>query len=137
MDANPNNFDGCRMLAKAAMDEKLHKLAEFSINEIPEDMRTHDDLLVLAQALMEQKKFDQSLKIANSILENYPEDPDAKDIIWKSSVDKQMNQKVNLMMADGIKTVAPPRVDASQIVLSNPQASEKKDEKDGKSKQKK
>lgn len=47
-----------------------------------------------------------------------------------------MNQKIDLVMADGIKKVAPPKVDTSQIVMTNTKAEEEKDGKDGKAKPK-
>ncbi|MDE6432195.1 MAG: hypothetical protein K2L13_02250, partial [Opitutales bacterium] len=137
LDYNPNNFDGYRMIATTAEKAKMYILAEFSINEIPEDARTQEDLLTLARSLLEQKKFDKSLKIANSILEKSPENADAKDIVWKSSVDKQINQNVDLVVADGIKQVAPPKVDASQIVMSNAKAEDENSGTTGNAKQKK
>lgn len=133
LDYDPNNFVGYRMIAQTALEAKMYILADFSINEIPEENRIREDLLILARAAMEQKKFDQSLKIANSILESDPDDPEAKDIVWKSSVDKHMSPKVELVMADGIKRMAPPHVDAAQIVMTNPKTDDKnkKEEKDG------
>ncbi len=137
IDCNPHHFDGYRMLAAAATNAKIYTLAEFSINEIPEEERTRDDLLTIAVSLLEQKKFDQSLKIANALLEKFPEDIEIQDIIWKSSVDKQMYQKVDLVMADGIKRMAPPKVNASEIVMSNPKTEEKEGDKNGNAKQQK
>ncbi|MDR0715769.1 MAG: hypothetical protein LBF25_03320, partial [Puniceicoccales bacterium] len=51
---------------------------------------------------------------------NDPDDEEAKDIVWRSSVDKSINKNVNLVMADGCGSFVPPKVNSSEIVVSNP-----------------
>lgn len=137
IDYDPTNLSGYRKIASIAKGAKMYNLLEFTINEIPIEERTYEDNILLARAFLEQKKFNQSLKVANLILENDPDNEEAKDIVWQSSVDKSMNKNLDLVMAGGLKKFSPPKVDASQIVLSNPQKRDDDDgkkDKDGKSK---
>ncbi len=136
IDYDPTNFSGYRLIAQTANAAHMYNLTEFSINEISEEERTHNDYIILAEALLGQKKFDKSLKIANTLLEKNPDDNEAKDIVWKSSVDKQMDKKLDLVMANGISHIAPPKVDTSQIIVSNHKNEGDEDKDNGHSKQK-
>ncbi|MDR2721160.1 MAG: hypothetical protein LBB15_02630 [Puniceicoccales bacterium] len=127
-DGSPSSITGYRNLSEVAFGAKLYNVAEFSIRAIPQERRSRLDLIRLANTLFEEKKFDDAVGVANSLLEDDPDDEEAKDIVWRASVDKSINKNVNLVMAEGCGTFVPPKVDASQIVVSNP----KKENEDGK-----
>jgi tetratricopeptide (TPR) repeat protein len=135
LDGDPTSIFGYRDLAKSAFDAKFYDLTEFAIQSIPEDNRDRSDYLVLANALCDEKKFDEAVKVANLLLEEDPDDEEAKDVVWRASVDKSMNKNVSLMMVDGCGSfVPPPRVDASHIVLSNSKQSGEKEAQNGEKK---
>ncbi|MDR0679763.1 MAG: hypothetical protein LBF42_01860, partial [Puniceicoccales bacterium] len=108
LDGSPSSVIGYRNLSKVAFSERLYKVAEFAICAIPQERRLRSDWLRLANSLFEEKKFDEAVSVANSMLENDPDDEEAKDIVWRSSVDKSINKNVNLVMADGCGSFVPP-----------------------------
>jgi len=119
-DGSPSSVTAYRNLSKVAFAAKLYNIAEFAVHAIPEEGRLRSDWLPLANALFEEKKFDEAVNVANSLLEIDPNDEEAKDIVWRASVDKSINKNVSLRMVDGCGSFVPPKVDASQIVMSNP-----------------
>ncbi|MDR2436288.1 MAG: hypothetical protein LBD33_03205 [Puniceicoccales bacterium] len=126
-DGSPSSAIGYRNLSEVAFEAKMYGTVEFAIQAIPEERRSRLDSIRLANTFFEEKKFDDAVRIANSLLENDPDDEEAKDIVWRASVDKSINKNVNLVMAEGCGAFIPPKVDASQIVVSTP----KRDGEDG------
>jgi tetratricopeptide (TPR) repeat protein len=131
LDGDPSSVVGYRYLSEVAFVAKFYNVVEFAIRAIPQEKRLRSDQLKLANALFAVKNFDDAVKVANSILENYPDDEEAKDIVWRASVDKSINKNVNLMMIDGCGSFVPPKVGASEIVMSSPKKEDEKEVKDG------
>jgi tetratricopeptide (TPR) repeat protein len=127
-DGDPSSIVGYRHMSEVAFGAELYGVAEFAIQAIPQERRSRSDLLRLADTFFEEKKFDDAVRVANSMLESDPDDEEAKDMMWRASVDKSINKNVNLVMVDGCNSFVPPKVDASQIVMSN-QKREDEDEK--------
>jgi tetratricopeptide (TPR) repeat protein len=131
MDGDPASIIGYRCLSEAAFEAKFHDVVEFAIRAIPQEKRLRSDWLRLANGLCTMKKFDDAVQVANFLLEGDPSDEEAKDILWRASVDKSINKNVNLMMVDGCGAFVPPKVDASEIVVSNPKKGDENGTRDG------
>ncbi|MDR1255684.1 MAG: hypothetical protein LBJ94_02020 [Puniceicoccales bacterium] len=134
LDGSPSSAIGYRNLAEVAFGAKLHSVTEFAIRAIPQERRSREDWLLLANALVEEKKFDRALEVANSLLESDPDDEKAKDIVWRASVDKSIGKNVDLVMVEGCNSFTPPKVDVSQIVVSTPKKEEENGAKNGEGK---
>ncbi|MDR3274174.1 MAG: hypothetical protein LBS87_02460 [Puniceicoccales bacterium] len=136
LDGSPFSAAGYRNLSEVAFAAKLYNVAEFALLAIPQERRFRADWLLLASSLFEEKKFDDAVNVANFLLEVDSDDEEAKDIVWRASVDKSINKNVSLMMVDGCGSFVPPKVDVSQIVVSNPKKEGENGAKDGERKSK-
>jgi hypothetical protein len=136
LDGSPASSVGYRYLSDVAFEAKFYDVAEFAVRAIPQDRRSRPDWLRLANALCEMKKFDDAVQVANSLLESAQDDEEAKDILLRASVDKSINKNVDLMMVDGCGSFVPPKVNASEIVISSQKKEDEKEGKDGEKKRK-
>ncbi|MDR0741896.1 MAG: hypothetical protein LBE98_00315 [Puniceicoccales bacterium] len=119
LDINPSSEFALRNILYAAYGAGYHKLVTFVSKKIMEMGAELEDLIVIAQSYLKEKIFDQAAKIAKEAMELDPANEEAKDILWKSSVEKHMNSDVALVTADGNKRFVPPKVDADKIFIAS------------------
>ncbi|MDR2628924.1 MAG: hypothetical protein LBC30_02970 [Puniceicoccales bacterium] len=119
LDISPSNEFALRNILYAAYEGGYYKLVIFVSQKVMEMEIELEDLIVIAQSYLNEKLFDQASKIAKEAMELDPANEEAKDILWKSSVEKHMNSDVALVTADGNKRFVPPKVDADKIFIAS------------------
>ncbi|MDR2776635.1 MAG: hypothetical protein LBB17_01140 [Puniceicoccales bacterium] len=119
LDITPSNKFALRNILYAAYRAGYCKLVIFVAKKIIEMGVELEDLIVIAQSYLNEKIFDQAAKIAKEAIELDPANEEAKDILWKSSIEKHMNSNVALVTADGNKRFVPPKVDADKIFIAS------------------
>ncbi|MDR2737922.1 MAG: hypothetical protein LBB18_03220 [Puniceicoccales bacterium] len=129
LNVSPTSNFGLRAMLHAAYEAGYYKLAIFAAEKIGEIGMEMEDLLVVAKSYLNEKVFDKAIKVAKDVSEVDPENEEAKDILWKSSVEKHMNSDVTLVTAGGDKRFVPPKIDSDKIFIAS-----HKEEKDGKKK---
>jgi tetratricopeptide (TPR) repeat protein len=135
LDVSPNSPFALRSILRSAHRAGYSKLGTFIAEKVMEAECAVEDLTIIAKAFLDEKMFDQAAKVAKEIAEIDPENEVAKDILWKSSVEKHMNSDVQLVTADGANRFIPPKVDQEKIFIAS--HSEKNDAKGGKAAAKK
>ncbi|MDR2778702.1 MAG: hypothetical protein LBB16_00220 [Puniceicoccales bacterium] len=130
LDINPTSAFAFKNILHAAYGAGYYKLVIFVSQKIIEMGAEIEDLVAIAQSYLNEKIFDQAAKIAKEVTELDPTNEDAKDILWKSSVEKHMNSDVALVTADGNKRFVPPRVDANKIFITSHASHNEQEEKD-------
>jgi tetratricopeptide (TPR) repeat protein len=128
LNVSPTSRFGFRAILHAAHDAGYYKLAIFVAEKIKGIDSDTGDLLAMARAYLNEKIFDKSAKIAKEISEMDPENEEAKDLLWKSSVEKHMNTEVTLVTAGGDRRFVPPKIDSDKIFIAS-HKDEKKDDK--------
>jgi tetratricopeptide (TPR) repeat protein len=129
LDINPASEFALRNILYAAYGAGYHKLAIFVSQKVMAAGAELEDLVVIAHSYLNEKIFDQAAKIAKEAMELDPANEEAKDILWKSSIEKHMNSNVSLVTADGNKRFVPPKVDADKIFIASPSSHEEQGKK--------
>jgi tetratricopeptide (TPR) repeat protein len=122
----PDSDFAMRSILHAAHSAGYYKLVTFVAEKIISSGCAVEELVMIARAFLNEKIFDQAAKIAKNATEIDPENDEAKDILWKASVEKHMNSNVPLITAGENQRFVPPKVDAEKIFISS-----HKDEKGG------
>ncbi|MDR1528218.1 MAG: hypothetical protein LBS22_01355 [Puniceicoccales bacterium] len=131
LDINPSSEFALRNILYAAYGAGYHKLVIFVSQKVMKMGAELEDLIVIARSYLNEKIFDQAAKIAKEAVELDPANEEAKDILWKSSVEKHMNSDVALVTADGNKRFVPPKVDADKIFIASHSSHEEQERKSG------
>ncbi|MDR1891095.1 MAG: hypothetical protein LBQ23_02845 [Puniceicoccales bacterium] len=129
LDAKPSSEFAFRSILHAAYGAGYYKLVIFASQKVIEMGAEVEDLVIIAQAYLNEKIFDRAAKIAKEAMELDPANEEAKDILWKSSVEKHMNSDVPLMTTDGNKRFIPPKVDTDKIFIASHASHDEKEEK--------
>jgi tetratricopeptide (TPR) repeat protein len=125
---NPNSDFGLKSMIRAAYAAKYYKLVTFLGEKMMEGGCEVEDLLMIARSFFNENMPDRAVKISREIIAIDPENEEAKDMIWKASVERHMNSDVKLVTAGGGGFV-PPKIDAEKIFIASHR--EKKDKNDG------
>ncbi|MDR0693623.1 MAG: hypothetical protein LBF49_03630 [Puniceicoccales bacterium] len=131
LDINPSSEFALRNILHAAYGAGYHKLVIFMSQKVMEVGAEVEDLIVVAQSYLNEKIFDQAAKVAKEAMELDPASEEARDILWKSSVEKHMNSDVALVTADGNKRFVPPKVDADKIFIASHSSREEQEKRSG------
>ncbi|MDR2432874.1 MAG: hypothetical protein LBD34_03940 [Puniceicoccales bacterium] len=131
LDINPSSEFALRNILYAAYGAGYHKLVIFVSQKVMEIGVELEDLVVIAQSYLNEKIFDQAAKVAKEAIELDPSSEEARDILWKSSVEKHMNSDVALVTADGNKRFVPPKVDAEKIFIASHSFHEEQEKRNG------
>ncbi|MDR1596019.1 MAG: hypothetical protein LBR91_03815 [Puniceicoccales bacterium] len=110
---------GLKSMLHAAYNAGYYKLAIFISKSVIEVGASVEDMVVIAKSFLGEKIFDKAAKIAKEITEMDPENEEAKDILWKASVERHMDSGVQLVTAGGDKRFVPPKIDADKIFIAS------------------
>ncbi|MDR3144256.1 MAG: hypothetical protein LBT64_02015 [Puniceicoccales bacterium] len=119
LDIAPDSNFALRNILRAAHKAGYNKLVIFMAEKMMQSECAVEDLITMAHAFLNEKIFDQAANVAKEIAEIDPENEEAKDILWKSSVEKHMNADVQLVTAGGEKRFVPPKVDQDKIFIAS------------------
>jgi tetratricopeptide (TPR) repeat protein len=119
LDIVPDSNFAMRSILQAASGARYYKLVIFAAEKIKESELNPEELILAAQAYLNEKIFDRATKIAKLAVEVDPENEEAKEVLWKSSVERHMNSDVQLVTADGDKRFVPPKVDKDKIFIAS------------------
>ncbi|MDR1457339.1 MAG: hypothetical protein LBI47_00565 [Puniceicoccales bacterium] len=131
LDIDPSSEFALRNILHAAYGAGYHKLAIFVSQKVMAMGAELENLIVIAQSYLNEKIFDQAAKVAKEAMELDPASEEARDILWKSSVEKHMNSDVALVTADGNKRFVPPKVDAEKIFIASHSSRDEQEKKSG------
>ncbi|MDR2603447.1 MAG: hypothetical protein LBC11_02720 [Puniceicoccales bacterium] len=131
LDISPSSEFAFKNILYAAYGAGYHKLVIFASQKVTEMGAESEDLIVIARSYLHEKIFDQAAKVAKEAMELAPDSEEAKDILWKSSVEKHMNSDVALVTADGNKRFVPPKVDAEKIFIASHSSHDEQERKSG------
>jgi tetratricopeptide (TPR) repeat protein len=129
---NPISDFGLKSMLHAAYAAKYYGLVAMLSDRVMENGCEIADLLAIAHSLFNEHAPDRAVKIAKEVIAMDPDNEDAKDIVWKASVDRHMNSDVKLVTAGGDNRFVPPKIDADKIFIASHK--EEKEEKNGESK---
>jgi hypothetical protein len=78
-------------------------LVIFALQKVIQIGAEVEDLVITVQACLSEKMFDRPATIAKEAIELDPAKEKAKDILRKSSIEKNMNSDVPMMICEGKK----------------------------------
>jgi tetratricopeptide (TPR) repeat protein len=119
LEINEMSEFGLKSMMHAAYNAGYYKLAIFVSQKVIDVGAGTDDMMVIAKAFLQERIFDKAAKIAKEIAASDPENEEAKDILWKASVEKHMNSEVQLVTAGMDRRFVPPKIDADKIFIAS------------------
>ncbi|MDR1433162.1 MAG: hypothetical protein LBI61_02365 [Puniceicoccales bacterium] len=127
LDINARSKFAFKSMLYAAYGAGYYKLAIFASQKVLELGAEIEDLIIIAKSFLGEKIFDQAAKFAKEATKVDPQNEEAKDVLWKASVERHMNSEVQLVTAGSEKRFVPPKIDANKIFIAS-HKDEKNDE---------
>jgi tetratricopeptide (TPR) repeat protein len=115
----PHSNFALKSIFLAAHAAKYHKLVVLIAERVREAGCDIADLVIMAKSFLNEKIFDQAIKIAKEVEPIEPDNEEIKEILWKASVEKHANSDVQLMTAGADKRFIPPKIDAEKIFIAS------------------
>lgn len=105
------NSEVLRKIGSVAKDNNFLDLAIYSVEVIPDAIKTDDDYLFLAQIYMSLKKFKSVMSLAGVVLSRSPDNIEARDLSNQASAEKSISVGASTTSKGGV-----PVVDVSTLI---------------------
>ena len=92
IDVSPKSVIFTRFFAEIMFGFGFYESSIFLVECIEEERRNPADWLLIGESYLGCEDFKSAMDIANKILEVYPDNIRARDLLWKASVEQSINR---------------------------------------------